>query len=159
MALDLTALAAELANDPKALGYAPHVASRDDAGLAAMLNAPRGTRAISRLCNERTIMSFYADGALAADALLTAIETYAAGTQPLSSITRRAMRYVQQPDGLDLGSPTTVMMLGALVQAGVITADQSAKLTAIATDPSSRALDLFGVPVAAHDVTVALNGA
>ena len=152
-------LHAELTTDPLSLGYAPLVADRDDSGLAAMLNAPRGTRTVSRLCNERTILTYFSGGPIAADAVLTKLEAYAASSGPLSSITARAMRYVKQPDGLDLGSATTVAMLGALEQAGVVTADEVAKLTAIATEPSSRALDLFDAPINSHDVTVALNGA
>jgi hypothetical protein len=152
-----SALYTELMTDPLTLGYASLVATRDDVALAALINTENGTKVISRFCNERTILSNYADGPIAADALLTTLENYAAETQPLSSIVRRALRYVQQPDGLDLGAVATIEMLGALAQYGVITADQLSKLTAIATIPSSRALDLFGSYISVEQITGALN--
>jgi hypothetical protein len=123
-------------------------AARNDAAIAAALSVGR-TKTTSRFTSARGVLEKYPAGPVAADALLTKLETYATAGQPLSSLVRRANGFLSQPDGLDLGSPATLAMLDALLGYGVITQTEHDGLTSICT---------VADPVSVNAVSAALNG-
>jgi hypothetical protein len=102
--------------------------------LAAALSVGR-TRMRSRMVSERGILDTYPGGPVAADALLTRLEAFAATAVPLASIVARALRFLRMPDGIDLGAPATVVMLDALAQGGAITTTEREHLRAMVTEP------------------------
>jgi hypothetical protein len=106
----------------------------DTNALAAALSQGR-TRIRSRMLSERGILDQYPGGPVQADALLTILESFAATPVPLASIVGRALRFLRQPEGIDLGAPATQVMMDALAQAGVITATQREHLRSMVTEP------------------------
>jgi hypothetical protein len=106
----------------------------DTVALAEALSVGR-TRVQSRMISERGILDQYPGGPVQADALLTILENFASSPVPLASIVSRALRFLRQPDGIDLGAPATQVMLDALAQAQVITAQQREHLRAMVTVP------------------------
>jgi hypothetical protein len=88
------------------------------------------------MISERGILDKYPGGPIQADAILTRIEAMAASAVPLASIVARAVRFLRQPEGIDLGAPATQVMLGALQQAGTITAQELAHLRSMVTAPN-----------------------
>jgi hypothetical protein len=112
----------------------PMVQFRMLQAIANVLSVGR-TKVASHFASERGILERFPGGPVAADALLAKLEAYAEAAQPLSRITGRAIRFLRQPEGLDIGSPATQAMLGAITQAGVITADEFAGLRAMALRP------------------------
>lgn len=105
--------------------------------IAAAVNAGRtGTVTTSRLISERGILESYSDGALAADAVLAKLEAFSLTAHPMASIVKRAMKFLGQPEGLDIGSVTTQSLITALGAYSVITVDEATKLNALApTEP------------------------
>lgn len=112
----------------------PLVAAGAWQSIANILSAGR-TRVTSHFASERGILERFPGGPVAADALLAKLEAFAEAGQPLSRITARAIRFLRQPEGLDIGSPATQAMLGAITQAGVITAEEFAGLRAMTLRP------------------------
>lgn len=151
--MNYVALAAELANDPASLGYAPLVADNNDEALAAMLNEKRYTAPVSRLVNARTMMAEL--GAIAAATILDKMEAAAS----INPAIKWAMFYLKS-DGLDVGHPQTQGQLDALAAAGVLTPAEAEATKALANAQISRAEQLFGVntTVTAGDVSIALRG-
>lgn len=103
-------------------------------GIANILSVGR-TKVQSHFASERGILERYPLGPIAADALLAKLEAYAEAGKALSRITGRAIRFLRQPEGLDIGSPATQGMLGALVQAGELTAEEFNGLRAMTLRP------------------------
>lgn len=168
--MDDAALLAEIQADPLGLGYAPHVAERRDADVAAILNAPRGTRAVpGSWATARTVLDRAgAPGALALRKL-RAFGREVVGGEPMELQALRAAvdeamacidgnRVVDGPQGIDLGSATAQHMLEAAVEAGALPQALADALGALGRGPSSRALDLFGAAVSHADVSRVLNG-
>jgi predicted nucleic acid-binding protein len=101
--------------------------------IAAAINANRtGTVTTTRLISERGILESYSDGALAADAVLAKLEAFSLTGHPMASIVKRAMKFLGQAEGLDIGSATTQALITALGAGGVLTVDEAAKLNALA---------------------------
>lgn len=121
---------------------------RDDL-IAALLSAGR-TKLVSHFASERGILDRYPGGPIAADAMLVKIEAFAQSQHPLASIVKRALKFLAQPDGIDLGSSAVQALLGQLAAGNVITADERAGLLAMATQPD---------PITTHQVSDALNRA
>lgn len=134
-------LALELLTDPEKLGYD----LGDIAQVEALINAPNRSRLVSHFASERGILDRYPGGPLAADALLLKLEAFAQTGHALASIVRRALKFLGQPEGIDLGSGGVQSMLDALAGGGVISADERGGLRAMATLPCSRA-DQIGLP-------------
>ena len=120
---------------------------RNDGEIARRLSIGR-TRVQSRLISERGVMSQYAGGPLAADALLTKLETFAASGAPGSGPVKRALKFLGAEAGLDIGDPTMRAQLDALAAAGVITVEEATHLKALANTDD---------PVPADAVSAALN--
>ena len=108
--------------------------------IAAKVNATRQPIPMSHMISERGIMNTYADGALAADSVLSKLEAFAATAHPLASITKRALKFLGTQEGLDIGAEKTQEMIDAFVVYTAltkITADEAAKLKALApTNPN-----------------------
>lgn len=134
----MTTLSDELANDPMGLGYAQWLPNSPGM-VVQLINAPSFAMVKSLMMSERGILAQYPDGPVAADAVLTKLDTFAQTQQPLASVVKRALRFLGDPEGIDMGSPATQAMLDAVQQAGVLTADETTKLKALAMQPASRA--------------------
>ena len=102
--------------------------------IAAKVNAARaGTKVpVSRLTSERGLLELYADGPIAADAVLAKLEAYAGAGQLMSRLVGRALKFLADPAGLDLGAVATRAMLDQLAAGGVLTSDEATKLKSIA---------------------------
>lgn len=136
---------AAIAADPALQALA---ASRaDDGAIAAALST--GTEYRSRMISERGILDGYAGGPIAADAVLAKLEACVAAGQPLSSLVGRALKFLAQSDGLDVGAASTRAMLDQLAAGGVITTTEAGNLKALASYP---------VTVSVQDVAKALEG-
>lgn len=122
-------------------------AARNDAAIAQALSIGR-TALVSHFASERGVLERFAGGPVAADAMLTKLEAFAASAHPLASIVQRALKFLAQTEGLDIGSPTTQALIAQLAAAGVITTAERDGLAAMATRPDP-------VPVGA--VSAALN--
>lgn len=98
------------------------------------------TKTGSHFASERGILERFPGGPLAADAMLTKLEAFASSGHPMASIVKRALKFLAQPEGLDIGSPATQALLGQLALGGVITEEERAGLQTMATvpDPISR---------------------
>lgn len=110
---------------------ADQIAARDYHSIAATVNVGR-TKLIPTIISERGILEKYPDGPIAADTVLTKLEGFANAGLPLSSLVKRALKFLGTGDGLDIGSATTQAMLSQLGGAGIITADEANKLKALA---------------------------
>lgn len=107
-------------------------AAGNHAAIADALSVGR-TRIASHFASERGILERYPHGPVAADALIAKLEVFAAAGQPLSRLVGRALKFLAQPEGLDLGSPATQGMLTQLALGGVIDEQERAGLAAMAT--------------------------
>jgi hypothetical protein len=94
-------------------------------------------RVQSHFASERGLMERFPGGPLAADALLTKLEQASEQASPFASLLRRALKFLAQPEGLDIGAPATQAMLTQLAAANVITAVELAGLRHMATSPKS----------------------
>jgi len=97
------------------------------------------TKVVSHFASERGVLERFPAGPLAADALMTKLETFAATAHPMASIAKRALKFLAQAEGLDIGSPATRGILAQLAAGNVITETERAGLEAMATvaDPIS----------------------
>lgn len=151
----LSALKAELQQDPAALGYSLLVQVRSpdsDYSLAELLNAPRAPVVDSCFINARTIMATL--GPTAGAQLLDTFEAIAGSV----SAVRWALKFVATDAGIDIGELGVRAMIGQLVQAGVAQSSADA-LLALALRPGSHAEALFGAGtvVTPRDVAAALE--
>ena len=124
-------------------------AAGDTQGIADVLSVGR-TKTVSHFASERGILERFPLGPLAGDALLAKLEAFAATAHPMARIVGRALRFLAQPEGLDIGSAATQDLLDSLAAGGVITAEERAGLAAMATVPD---------PVSHTEVGAALQGA
>lgn len=118
-------------------------------GIADALSEGR-TKIVSHFASERGILERLPQGPLAGDALLAKLESFAVVGHPMSRIVARALKFLAQPAGLDIGAAATQLLLDELAAGGVITAQERAGLAAMATVPD---------PVSHTDVGAALQGA
>lgn len=102
-------------------------AARDLDGLTAALNADPEMTVQQRFVTARAVMAGCPDG----NAILDALDAAA----PQNSAVRRALAFLQQEAGLDVGDPYTQHMIGELARAGALTGDQAAQLKALALKP------------------------
>lgn len=121
--------------------------NRQDGAIAALLSIGR-TRVVSHFASERGILERYPGGPVQADALLAALEAFAATTHPMARIVSRALKFLAQPEGLDIGSPATQALLDQLQAGNVLTLEQRNGLRAMATQPD---------PITLAAVSAALN--
>lgn len=111
-----------------------HQAAGQINAIARALSSGR-TMIASHFASERGILERFPGGPLEADALLTKLEVFAASGHAMASIVKRALKFLGQPEGLDIGSPATQALLGQLKAVGVITQVELDGLRAMATVP------------------------
>lgn len=145
----LEALAGRALLEPEVEQVDAWLPARRDDLIAALLSAGRN-KLVSHLASERGILDRYPGGPTAADALLVKIEAFAQSEHPLSGIVKRAVKFLGQPEGIDIGSSAVQALLGHLAAGDVITADERAGLLAMATQPD---------PITTNQVSDALNKA
>lgn len=116
----LQALAGRELTAPELQAAVAHVAAGNMEALAALLSAGR-TKVVSHFASERGVLERYPGGPLAADALLGKLEAFAATDHPMARIVGRALKFLAQAEGLDLGSAATQGLLQQLALGGVIT--------------------------------------
>lgn len=109
-------------------------AAGNSQGIADALSVGR-TKVVSHFASERGVLERFPLGPIAGDALLTKLDAFAATAHPMASIVKRAMKFLGQPEGLDLGSPATQGLLDQLALGGVMTAEERAGLKTMATAP------------------------
>lgn len=124
-------------------------AAGDTQGIADALSVGR-TKVVSHFASERGILERYPLGPLAGDALLAKLEGFAATAHPMARIVSRALKFLGQPEGLDIGSPATQGLLDELAAGGAISAEERAGLAAMAT---------VADPVSHTEVGAAIKGA
>lgn len=150
MSVDLVALASEINNDPKAMGFAALKTAGNDQGIANLLNALTGPGAASINVTS-----------MAKDAFVEAVAASFFGLWNLSATLQakydRALQILNgfsltvNPNGTNLGN-----LLAAMVADSVMA---PATKTAIQTRTGSRAEVLFGqgVIISSRDVAAALG--
>lgn len=99
--------------------------------IAAKVNVGR-SRLVSKLISERGIMEAYPGGPVAADAVLTKLEAFGNSAAPGAGPVKRAMKFLAQPEGIDIGSAATQAMLTQLGAGGVLTTEEANNLKALA---------------------------
>lgn len=125
---------AAVAGSPQLQAFLGANAGQSDiAGLTAALNTGR-TKVVSHFASERGILDRYPGGPVAADALMSKLEAFAATQHPLAGVVRRAVKFLGTPEGIDLGSNGVQTMLAALTPA-VLTETERDGLRAMATVP------------------------
>lgn len=136
------ALAYEIANDPAALGYAGFLP--DSPGVVCdLINEIKFSMPQTRLICDLGVMEKYADGAIAADLLLSRIEAFSETAHPLAGVVKRTLPHFHAAR-FDIGAAGSQAMFDMLAQAAVITADEAAKMKALGNKQASRAEVLFG---------------
>lgn len=125
------AIRAAIAADPalQALAAAGHTQ-----GIADALSVGR-TRIGEHFASARGVLERYPHGPLAGDALLAALEAFAATADPMARIVGRALHFLNAPEGLNLGAPATQGLIDALHAGGVLTQVQRDGLRTMATVP------------------------
>lgn len=135
-----------------AIAASPELQSLAAAGnvqrIADILSIGR-TKIASHFASERGVLGRYPGGPVEADALLAKLEAFAASGQPFASIVKRALKFLAQSDGLDIGSPATQGLISSLTVFGVISAQERDGLRAMATVPD---------PIFREQVTEAIYG-
>lgn len=116
--------------------------------IADALSAGR-TKLVSHFASERGVLERFPGGPVAGDVLLSKLEAFAATAHPMASIVKRALKFLAQAEGLDIGSPATQGLIDALTAGGVITAAERDGLRAMAT---------VAVVVTGKQVSDALDG-
>lgn len=144
----LEALAGRALTAPEVQAIDAHIAAGSLEAIAALLSAGR-VRVASHFASERGVLERYPGGPIAADALLAKLEAFALAGHPMSSIVKRALKFLAQSDGLDLGSATTQALLQQLAAGGVITEEERQGL---------RHITLQADPIHWHAVRTALQG-
>lgn len=115
------------------------IQARDCESIAAALSVNR-VRAVSHEIGERGILDLL--GPVAGDAFLSALEAIAAPTDlpaPLQlyfGAIRRGVSWLKS-SGLDVGAPTTRLLLDNLALAGILKATDVARIKAIAEVPDN----------------------
>lgn len=135
-----------------AIAASPELQALQAAGnvqaIADALSVGR-TKVSSHFASERGILERYPLGPIEADALLAALEAFAATAHPMARIVGRALKFLAMPEGLDIGSPATLGLLDQLMAGGVLTQTQRDGLRQMATVPD---------PIVREQVTEAIYG-
>jgi len=132
----LDILQKELQEDPTGKGYAALLP--DSPGrVADLLNAQTEQMVKSRFITERGIMSRCQNG----NEILDALENASAN----NSAIRRALKFLGQEAGLDIGDKYTQGMIARLPTDGVIDQAWADQLKSLALQPASRA-EVLGLP-------------
>jgi hypothetical protein len=144
----------EIETGPLAAELAPFVAAGNDGQVAAILNDKTrgGTRLQYRLLSARGILADYADGPMAAAAMLDKLEA--------ASVSVSAIKWVMtflKSDGIDIGHPATQGMIDQLAAGGVLTTTEATNLKALGIVPASRA-EVLGATITHIDVAKAMRG-
>lgn len=139
------AIRAAVAASPELLALAQADPPGTEA-IAQALSAGR-THLVSHFASERGILDRYPGGPMAADALLAKLEAFVQSGHPVARLVSRALKFLAQPEGLDLGAGATQALLAQLAAGGVITDAERDGLRAMAIAPD---------PVAEFDVRCAL---
>lgn len=134
----------ELTTDPLSLNYAAHIASGDDGGLAALLNAPRA----GQTCQS---------GSLTRQQVLGAITLSDLGAGKDSDFLAWVDQLCQMPVGLDLNNAKVQAVFTRFFASG--TASFNALAALMQVSGCSRAQALFGVltVIAVTDIATALG--
>jgi hypothetical protein len=132
--MDYSTLAAEIAVDPLARGYA----GMTDVQVAESLGTADRTEVAGRRVDERAILGEFATPA-AGEAFLQKLEVIA-GSDDLVARVLRWMR--PSEEGVDVGHPATREMLDSLVGSAGVTAEEVAAVKAMAERPISRSEEL-----------------
>jgi|CXWL01.1.fsa_nt_gi hypothetical protein len=115
--------------------------------LLALVPQVNGTQAIAEALSlgrtivqphrmsEAGVLERYPGGPLAADAVLAKLDAFAASAHPLAGVVRRALKFLGQPEGLDIGSSATRAMLDALAGGSAITTAEATALKGLAAVP------------------------
>ncbi len=125
-----------------------HQAAGNVDAIARALSVGR-TKVASHFASERGVLERYPGGPIAADALLTKLEAFSTSGHPMASIVKRALKFLAQAEGLDIGSPATQGLLAELSAGGVLTAEEVAGL---------RTMALVADPITREQVTEAVYG-
>jgi hypothetical protein len=160
----IAALAAELANDPLSLGYAARVAVGDDAGIAALLNTPRGDATPGIIDIATVQAALHTMTHASTMPVWIVIEDYAANEQGDVGL-RACCRMVLAVVGgkyqtIDFSLAAVQQILGGLVAGTLLTQEQADTLVGLSARQWSRAEVLFGkgASVTNIDVARALRG-
>ena len=161
--MNLSALHAELTADPESLGYAPLVASADDASLAVLVNQRPGAfnpaktwTAPAPQLGIATVLQWAATGPLAQ---IKAGQSFTNANAALQNAVQSACTAALSLFGgsftfFDVSDPANLSLLALLVANGVITQAQSDALVALKNLPASRAEVLFGIGTVLTQVQV-----
>jgi len=152
--INYTDLSDEIANDPAALGYAPHVASGNDLAIAA-------------LCNEATVS--VVGEVDRAQFAIWAVNTGMYGKiKDIAANTNHALRHSAlailavleggASTGIDFAIPENITNINAWESAAELSTANKNALMAIATRTVARSVSLFGQTITAADVAKALRG-
>lgn len=120
----------------------------DHAAVAAAISQNRKVLR-STFHSERGILEKYPEGPIAADILLSKLEAFASAGHPLSSIVKRALKFMAQAEGLDIGSASTQGMITQLGIGGVLTVNEANNLKNMALKPEV---------ISSYEVAAALEG-
>lgn len=124
----------------------PLLSDRRDDLIAGLLSVDR-VRLVSHFASERGLLARFPGGPVAADALLAKLEAFGATGHPLARLVRRMLKFLGQPEGIDLGDPATQAMVGQLTPSVLSETDRDG-LRAMATQPD---------PIRVSQVSDALN--
>lgn len=161
----LAAVAAEIESDPAGVGYAAFVAQMPGR-VTELLNEPaRAVMASTRFVTALTVLAEVGPGGATA---LRNIERFANAEpgqdDPPELVGLRDSAYFAmgpiRTTGVDIGHPTTQLLLDALVQLSVITEPQAEGLKGMAIQPCSRYALLAGrinARVGERDVRAAIS--
>lgn len=127
--MDAAAIRQAIAASPSLLALVPNTQAIADA-----MSMGR-TIVQSRRMSEAGVLEKYPGGPVAADAVLAKLEAFVASAHPLAGVVRRALRFLAQPEGLDIGSGATRAMLDALAVGGAITPAEAELLKGLAAVP------------------------
>ena len=159
--MDTNLLKSELNTDPATLGYAALIATQDDAGLAAKINA----KTVNGLRNlpSTELLAWSAGNGRMAKIMLAVATTLPPTIDPtypqmvgLRSVAMAASAMINRDNtSLDLNLADRQQMFGVLVSGGVLNQADSDSLYALAAIKISRAEWLWGVGTVINPVDVA----
>ena len=149
----MNALKHEIVTDPAGMGYAGESAEE----IAVMLNAP--TRTVRDVVGKDVLQNALMQIPIAGDVLWFVLMDAAENNQsPLHALAKRVVFTVQESllIGLNLDNPGIIAMMGALEQAGLLTAEQKASILSLGDKRISRAEEIGLGGVTPLDVSNAL---
>ncbi|ODT85358.1 MAG: hypothetical protein ABS69_00875 [Nitrosomonadales bacterium SCN 54-20] len=139
----------EIANDPKAKGYAALLPDKPGV-VCDLLNEKTESLPEPRQISSRGVAS--ALGLIDGEAFLKALENFSTATLqstdpllPYQPGIKRQIQWLSTEAGLDLGDALTRQLLDTLASAGIITTAAATTLKNLAMQPASRA-EVLGLP-------------